>query len=185
MKVLVVIDFQVDFITGELAYNPGADLEGPIYNKIMEYRNNGDLVLFTLDWHDPEDYLNTQEGRRLPIKHCTTAEGRAVFGKVAQFCTEENSFKKPGFGSPELCEYLRELNPEQIEFCGTYVTPCLLSNAVMAKAFCREARIVVDATCTTTPDKDINEKALDVLNNMQIDIINRDKVSKDQVRFYK
>lgn len=184
MRALIVVDYQNDFITGALGYEKAKVLEGPIIDKIEEYRSNGDIVVFTKDCHDPERYMETQEGKRLPVPHCIDEEGRAIFGKVRQYADDSNTFCKPAFGCKELTEFFEDKDIDQFELCGTFITPCLMSNAVTLKTFFPEARIVVDATCTMAFNEEIGEKALDVMENMQMDIINRDKKAKDQMEFY-
>ena len=184
MKALIVVDYQNDFIIGSLGCERAKALEQPIIDKIEAYRKNGDMVVFTKDWHNAETYLQQQEGRRLPVVHCTDEKGRSLYGRVNDYCNDENTVRKDGFGAPDLPAKFAGKNIEEFELCGTFVTPCLMSNAIILKCFFPEARIVVDTKTTMAVDEDIGEKALDVMENMQIDII-RDKKAKDQVDFYK
>ncbi len=68
-KLLVVIDYQNDFVNGALGFKKAEQLEEGIYNKVKEYLNAGDNVIFTYDTHTKE-YLNTREGKNLPVSHC-------------------------------------------------------------------------------------------------------------------
>ena len=174
MKILIVVDYQNDFVTGPLGFEKAKDLEEPIMKKLDEYWARGDMIVFTKDKHDPERYLDTQEGRRLPIPHCIDDEGSAIYGKPAKYCHDLNTVVKDRFGSEDLCArfYFYE-GIESIELVGVVGSMCVLSNAVLLKANYPEARIIVDAECVASPDDDMNEKALDIMENLQIDVINR------------
>ena len=82
MKALIVVDYQNDFVTGSLGFEKAKDLEGPICRKIEEYLARDDLVLFTKDAHDPKAYPDTLEGKHLPVKHCDTEEGMAIYSSM-------------------------------------------------------------------------------------------------------
>ena len=173
-RLLIVVDYQVDFVDGTLGF-PGAEaLAGPIAQRIQEYRENGDDVVFTFDTHDI-DYLETQEGRKLPIAHCIRdTEGWDLYGAVAEAAREEDEFFcKPTFPSLELGQWLEECEYAQVELCGLVSHICVLSNAVMAKAALPEAEIVVDAALTASYDPVLHEKALDVLEGLQVTVLNR------------
>lgn len=173
-RLLIVVDYQVDFVDGTLGF-PGAEaLAGPIAQRIQEYRENGDDVVFTFDTHDI-DYLETQEGRKLPVAHCIRdTEGWDLYGAVAEAAREEDEFFcKPTFPSLELGQWLEECEYAQVELCGLVSHICVLSNAVMAKAALPEAEIVVDAALTASYDPVLHEKALDVLEGLQVTVLNR------------
>lgn len=173
-RLLIVVDYQVDFVDGTLGF-PGAEaLAGPIAQRIQEYRENGDDVVFTFDTHDI-DYLETQEGRKLPVAHCIRdTEGWDLYGAVAEAAREEDEFFcKPTFPSLELGQWLEECEYAQVELCGLVSHICVLSNAVIAKAALPEAEIVVDAALTASYDPVLHEKALDVLEGLQVTVLNR------------
>ena len=175
MKTLVVVDYQNDFVTGPLGFPEAEKLEGPITSKIEEYLANGDMVVFTKDMHDADKYPMTQEGRRLPVPHCVDDKGSAIFGRPAKYCTEENTVVKDRFGSEDLPArlFFYQSQLEQIELCGVVGSMCVLANAVIMKSNYPEVRVVVDAECVASPDREMNEKALDVMENLQIDVLNR------------
>ena len=160
-KLLLVIDYQKDFVDGALGF-PGAEtLDGAIAQKIDAYRAAGDDVAFTLDTHG-EDYLTTQEGRKLPVPHCLAETP----GDMA--------IQKPAFPSLELGNWLRGRSYDQIELVGLVSYICVISNAVIAKAALPEAEIIVDAACTAGPDKELHTKCLDLLEQgLQVTVINR------------
>ena len=174
MKALIVVDYQNDFVDGSLGFEKAKDLEGPICRKIEEYLSRKDLVLFTKDCHDHEKYADTLEGKYLPIEHCSTEKGMGIYGEVAKYADESNTIYKDRFGSEDLCARIRQYEGiESFELCGLVSSICVLSNAVLLRANFPQVPIVIDAQCTAAADESMNAKALDVMQNLQMDIINR------------
>ncbi len=183
-RLLIVVDYQNDFVDGALGFEGAELLEGPIARKIEEYREAGDTICFTYDTHH-KDYLDTQEGRKLPIPHCIEgSEGHDLYGSIASKQEDyDEVFLKPTFGSTALFERLIKrqavamsvgtLPFESIELVGLVSNMCVLSNAVIARAACPDVPIIVDAACTAAPDPAMNEKALDIMEGLQIEVINR------------
>lgn len=172
MKALVVVDYQVDFVDGALGF-PGAEkLEPVILDKIADCRSSGGQVIFTLDTHG-EDYLSTAEGRKLPVPHCIKGTpGHALYGKVAQAVRPEDIvLEKPAFGSLELADLLRRIQPDEVELCGLVTDICVISNAVIAKAALPESRVAVDSRACAAADRAAHENALAVMRGVQIDVI--------------
>ncbi|MGN1004490.1 MAG: cysteine hydrolase family protein [Oscillospiraceae bacterium] len=173
-RLLIVVDYQNDFVCGSLGF-PGAEkLAGPIAERIREYRTAGDEVVFTFDTHEP-GYLDTQEGCKLPVPHCVRdTEGWALYGPVAEVMQDgDTSFRKPTFPSLELGKWLEGRAYDRVELCGLVSNICVLSNAVIAKAALPEAEIIVDANLTASSDPILHEKALDVLAGIQVTVLNR------------
>ena len=174
-KLLLVIDYQKDFVNGSLGF-PGAEgLDGPIAQKIDQYHAAGDDVAFTLDTHG-EHYLTTQEGKRLPVPHCLRgSEGWTLYGESGKSRREGDAvLEKPAFPSLELGTWLREKGYDRVELVGLVSYICVLSNAVVAKAALPEAAIVVDAACTAGPDPTLHKMALDLMEQaLQITVVNR------------
>lgn len=102
-KILVVVDYQKDFVNGSLGFDKAVTLEKGIYQKIKQYKQNSDEIVFTFDTHN-DNYLQTQEGRNLPVPHCLrNTEGWDLYGKIADLCDETSKrFEKITFGSLEL-----------------------------------------------------------------------------------
>ena len=183
-RLLIVVDYQNDFVDGALGFEGAELLDERIARKIDEYREAGDNVCFTLDTHH-KDYLETQEGRKLPVVHCIEGtHGHELYGEVAARIHDTDSvFMKPTFGSAALFERLAKrqavamelgtLPFESIELVGLVSNMCVLSNAVMARAACPDVPIIVDAACTAAPDAAMNEKALDIMEGLQIRVDNR------------
>lgn len=183
-KLLIVVDFQNDFVDGTLGFQGAEELDERIAAKIAEYRKDGNPICFTFDTHK-QNYLQTQEGRKLPIEHCIEGTpGHDLYGRVAA-CQEDMDlvFYKQTFGSSELFERLMRLQRtasgldtlpfESIQLVGLVSNICVLANAVIARTACPEVPIIVDASCTASADTELNEKALDVMESLQIEVINR------------
>ncbi len=175
-KLLIVVDYQNDFVSGSLGFQKALQLEENIVNKIESYRENNEEIVFTFDTHE-ENYLTTQEGLNLPIAHCAKDTwGWQLHGKVANYCTENTkSFYKGSFGSIQLADYLKSKSYESIELVGVVTNICVISNAIIAKTALPETKVIVDASCVASNDESLNDKALDVMQSLQVDIINRNE----------
>ena len=171
-KALVVVDYQIDFVNGALGFAGAELLDALIAGKIEQCRKEGGKVIFTLDTHT-EDYLNTAEGRKLPVPHCIKGtEGHKLFGKVAECMRPEDTvIEKPSFGSLEFIDVLRAENFDEVELCGLVTDICVVSNAVIAKAALPESRVVVDSKACASFDRDKHNAALEVMRSVQVDVI--------------
>ena len=172
MKALVVVDYQVDFVDGALGFAGAELLEPIILDKIEKCRAEGGQVIFTLDTHG-ENYLETAEGKKLPVVHCVDGTaGHKLYGKLANCVTESDIvIKKPSFGSLELADLLKKCGFDEVELCGLVTDICVVSNAVIAKAALPESRVVVDSKACASFDKQAHESALTVMRSVQIDVI--------------
>lgn len=171
-KCLIVVDTQNDFVSGSLGSSEAAAVEGAIAQQIARRRAEGFDIIVTLDTHD-NGYLETQEGRKLPVPHCVKGTpGHALADAVARTVADSDRFiEKPIFGSAELFDLLRAEPYDEIELIGLVTDICVIANAVLAKTACPEAKVRVDARLTagTTPEK--HKAALDVMRSLQIDIV--------------
>ena len=171
-KLLIVVDYQNDFVSGSLGFEQARAIEDAISAKIRAYRAAGDDIVCTLDTHE-DDYLQTQEGRKLPVPHCLHgSEGWQIYGKAARLLEDYPKFEKPVFGSASLFDYLRKIPYASIELCGVVSNICVLSNAVLARTAQPETEILVDAACVASNDPSLNEAALAVLRGLQVAIQN-------------
>lgn len=172
-KCLIVVDYQNDFVFGSLGFERAVELDEKIAEKIKNYHKNGDDVIFTFDTHDA-DYMNSREGKYLPIKHCIQGTlGHALYGKTSESrMTEDRYFEKNTFGSDGLYEYLKKTMYQRIELVGVVTNICVISNAVLAKTAQPETDIVVDVSCVASNDESLNEAALKVMESLQIEIVN-------------
>ncbi len=175
-RYLFVIDYQKDFVDGALGF-PGAEkLDEGIAAKVRAYGPGH--VLYTRDTHC-SDYLQTREGRNLPVTHCVKGTpGWQVYGQTAQALEEVQAaaIDKRSFGmdvtDPAIAAVLPE-TAEQIELVGLVSNICVVSNAVVLQSKYPEAAIVVDAACTDSFDKGLHQKVLDVLEGLQVQVLNR------------
>ena len=172
-NVLVVVDFQNDFVNGSLGFLGAEQLENNICKKIEEYSQ--DTIIFTFDTHTG-DYLDTREGKALPVPHCVEgSNGWQLYGKVQGLCKEKDiCIHKSTFGSLELADHLKKGQYDRVELIGLVSNICVLSNAVIAQAALPGAQIVVDARATGSFDNVLNEKTLDILEGLQVQVINRE-----------
>ena len=170
-KLLIVVDYQNDFVTGSLGFEGARSIASALRQKIESYRSAGQDVVYTLDTHG-EGYLQTQEGKRLPISHCIKgSEGWKLSSEIAGLLQGCTSFCKGTFGSLELAKWLEGQAYDQIELCGVVTNICVLSNAVLLKAALPEAQLVVDARCVASNDDKANEEALDMLQSVQVEVV--------------
>ena len=171
-RLLVVVDYQNDFVDGILGF-AGAEKVAPnIVKLINDFRNNGDEVVFTYDTHD-NDYANTTEGQYLPPAHCIKdSKGWELYPEVAPLLKDAKTFEKPTFGSKELGHFIEQNNFDEIYLCGLVSDICVFSNAIIAKSSASPyAKIKVVRNATSSFDLDMQEKAFDVLKHLHIEII--------------
>ncbi|MBY6915848.1 cysteine hydrolase [Clostridium botulinum] len=175
-KFLVVIDYQNDFVNGALGFKKAESLEDGIYNKVKDYLDNGDKVIFTYDTHY-ENYLNTREGKKLPVPHCYIGtKGHELYGRLEEFKDVKNTFhyNKEAFGiAPKDMIRLSEeigLDIDKIEFVGVVSNMCVISNVVTFQAQYVNAEITVDGSLCASFDDDLHEKALEVMESLQVKV---------------
>ena len=173
-KCLVVVDYQNDFVDGSLGFEDATKLDKPIYDKITEYVKNNEDVYFTLDTHY-ENYLETVEGKKLPITHCIkNTNGHNIYGMVGSLTSvAKEIIEKDTFGSIDLAIILKNEEYEEITFCGLVSNICVFTNAVMAKTMLPNSKIIVDASLVSSNDLNLQNKSFDILENLHIEVINR------------
>lgn len=174
MKILVVIDMQNDFTYGALKNDDAIGIIPAIEDKILSFDGE---VIYTRDTHT-EDYLETQEGRKLPVKHCIIgSEGWEIVKPLEELRQKKNAktIDKPTFGSLELADYVLNLynegNVEEIEFIGVCTDICVISNAMLVKNTIPELTVKVDASCCAGVSKESHETALKAMAACQIEIV--------------
>lgn len=170
MKVLVVVDMQNDFIDGALGTKEAEAIVDNVAKKIEGYDG---LVVYTRDTHKP-DYLKTQEGTKLPVEHCI--EGSDGWEISSKLPVDDDALiiNKPTFGSKELGLFFESLNEresiEEIEVIGLCTDICVISNALLIKAFLPEVPIAVDPSCCAGITPESHETALSAMKMCQIDV---------------
>lgn len=167
-EVLVVVDMQKDFIDGALGTKEAEDIVENVAEKIRSF--DGEII-FTRDTHT-EKYMETQEGRKLPVPHCIRgSEGWQLDQRLKALCTSDcKVFDKPTFGSVELAEYLRKQEPEKITLIGLCTDICVISNAIMLKAFLTETEIAVVESCCAGVTPESHKNALEAMKMCQITV---------------
>lgn len=169
-KLLVVVDMQKDFITGSLGTAEAEAIVPAAVSKIKGWQ--GDTV-YTMDTHG-EDYLTTNEGKRLPVVHCVKGtSGWELDERIKEALDVKGAiaFEKPTFGSPKLAEYVRDGGYDEIELIGICTDICVISNAMLIKAFVPEKQISVDASCCAGVSPESHENALKAMAVCHIDIL--------------
>lgn len=174
-KVLIVVDFQNDFIDGALGFDGAKDVKHEIIKKINDYKAKKHEVIFTKDTH-LIDYMDTEEGKNLPVFHCIEGtSGHDIESDVDKLRdSSDRTFIKYTFPSLELGTYLENKDIDEVELCGLVSNICVLSNAVIAKAALPNAHIIVDNNATKSFDKVLHEKAMDVLEGLHVEVKNRE-----------
>lgn len=176
IKLLVIVDYQNDFVNGALGF-PGAEkLEEPILTAIQNTLAQDGYLLFTRDTH-PKDYLSTREGRHLPIPHCIEeTEGHQLYGRLHAFETDPPYgaafLDKPTFGSPHIGQAAQALcggAPEEIILCGLVTDICVVANAILLHSYFLGATIRVPRNLVGSGNEKAAEAALLVLEGMGID----------------
>lgn len=172
-KYLIVVDMQNDFINGALGTQEAQAIVPKVVEKIKSYSFKGP-VIYTMDTHN-KDYLLTQEGKNLPVPHCIVyTEGWELANEI-KVVKEPLSqvLIKPTFGCKLLAEFLESQADEieEIELVGLCTDICVVSNALLLKAYLPEIPITVDSSCCAgvTPAK--HEAALETMRSCQINVI--------------
>lgn len=173
-KLLIVVDYQKDFVSGSLGFQEAIALEEHIYQTILEFQNANQDILYTFDSHD-ENYMQSQEGKYLPIPHCLkNSEGWKLSGKIDSLLRDQDTrIYKHTFGSLELGNYLRDNPYDEITFVGVVSNICVISNAIIAKAALPEATIIIDEQGIASNDIQLHQKAMDVMKGLQMQIKNK------------
>ena len=174
-RVLLVIDMQNDFICGSLGTKEAEAIVGNVAEKIQEYAKHPDnKIVFTRDTHNADDYLESNEGRHLPVEHCIkgTWGWQIADGLVPNLDQALAKIKIIDKGTFGYVGWVREnFENAKIEIVGLCTDICVVSNALIVKAQYPENDIVIDPRCCagTTPEK--HAETLSVLESCQIEII--------------
>ena len=175
-KYLIVVDMQKDFINGSLGTGEAEKIVGKVKDKIEKAANER-KVFFTMDTHGT-DYLETMEGKILPVSHCVeNTEGWQVVPELLEALKNKgltpNMVRKKTFGSVELANILKGLDEkekiEEIEIIGLCTDICVISNALLLKAFFPEVKIKVDPACCAGVTPASHENAIEAMKMCHID----------------
>lgn len=187
MRFLVVVDMQNDFVTGVLGTEQAQKIGNNVEAKIKEFMEENKRlypdrallwnVRFTQDTHG-EDYLDTQEGRKLPVKHCILGTwGWELIDQILPYAPALNRYDKDTFGCMKLADALRVAYKDElidtIEIVGLCTDICVLNNAALLRAALPNTEIVVDAAACAGVTPETHETALNALEGIQVKVVNR------------
>ncbi|MDD3394064.1 MAG: cysteine hydrolase [Clostridia bacterium] len=168
-NILIVIDMQKDFVDGSLGTKEAQTIVDCVLDKISQYPK--EHIIATRDTHN-ENYLETQEGKNLPVEHCIRGtEGWEFDKRIAAALDGVRVLDKPTFGSVELAEllYQESKNEEiEVELVGLCTDICVVSNAILLKAKMPEMKISVDSSCCAGVTPETHKAALTTLSMCQI-----------------
>lgn len=173
-KILIVVDMQKDFVDGALGTKEAEAIVSNVVKKINEF--DGDIFV-TYDTHY-EEYMNTQEGKNLPVPHCIEgSEGWLLDERVQEALDMKEGYtqiQKITFGSVDLPLILQEeynMDNVQIELIGLCTDICVVSNALILKASFPETAISVDASCCAGVTPESHAAAITTMKMCQVKII--------------
>ena len=168
MKYLIVVDMQNDFVSGSLGSEAAEKTVSGILDKVKGFDGK---IIFTRDTHF-DDYLQTQEGKNLPVSHCIKdTDGWQIVDELSEYA--ETVVDKAAFGSMDLPNVIGEFSDdvEEIQLCGLCTDICVISNAVILKSAFPEAEIVIDSSCCAGVSETSHNTALDAMRALQMKII--------------
>ena len=170
--ILIVVDMQNDFIDGALGTAEAVAIVPKVVEKVRSFKGT---VIFTRDTHG-EHYMQTQEGRNLPVPHCIKGSHGWEVCPALEPLRTGLTIDKPTFGSAELGKVLLELDTKEpvgsITLDGLCTDICVISNAMIAKAFLPEVPVTVDAACCAGVTPESHRNALSAMKMCQVRIEN-------------
>ncbi len=160
MRMTIVIDVQNDFVTGVLG---SEQAQAIVPNLVKKLENIDNELIFTKDTHK-ENYLETVEGKFLPVEHCIkNTPGWEIIPELQKFTKKENVIEKNSFGTTRLPSLLKKY--DEVEFCGLCTDICVLSNVFVVKAFYPDKTIIIDSKCCAGSNEESHQAALLVMKN--------------------
>lgn len=176
LNYLIVVDMQNDFVSGALGTREALEIVPCAADRVETGLRLGEAVIFTRDTHGT-GYLDTQEGKRLPVPHCIQGtDGWQIVPRLAKYAAGRTVLDKPSFGSRTLGELLAEENKRErigkVTLVGLCTDICVISNALLVKAFLPETEVVVDAACCAGVTPQSHKNALEAMKMCQISIEN-------------
>ena len=172
-KLLIVVDMQNDFVDGALGSNEAVSIVPNVVKKIEDF--DGDIIV-TYDTHS-ENYMDTQEGKHLPVPHCIKGTDGWELNIDVRHALDNKTYKaieKPTFGSTELPEYIKaNYDPDEIEIelVGLCTDICVVSNALLLKANFIETKVSVDASCCAGVTPESHNAALTTMKMCQVNVV--------------
>ena len=168
-KALVVIDMQNDFIDGSLGTPEAQAIVLSVSERVKAAVQDGEKLIFTQDTH-PKNYLQTAEGKKLPVEHCIKpSHGWALTSSLIPYAKDAVVLEKPTFGATGLPQHVAGF--DEITVIGLCTDICVISNAMLLKAFLPEAKICVDSKCCAGVTPESHLRALEAMKMCQIDVV--------------
>lgn len=172
-KILLVVDMQKDFVDGALGTKEAKQIVPSVCKKIKDFKGK---IYVTKDTHE-ENYLNTKEGRNLPVKHCIKGTAGWNLDKEVKKALEGKNYveiEKTSFGSIDLPDIIKNdinFESDEIEIVGLCTDICVVSNALILKAHFPENEIKVYSDCCAGVTVESHKAALETMKMCQIDVI--------------
>ena len=185
MKLLVCVDMQDDFINGSLGSEHCQKIVPNVVKKVKDHLMSGGCVMFTKDTHE-DNYLKTREGKHLQVEHCIKGTlGHQLLPDLLSFpiskefrkqCFVVEKLNRFGLIGYDLMKNSDHFN--ELEFIGVATNICVISCAVSFQNLIPNAEITIDASCCASFDPVLHEKALDVMEGLQMNVINRESCNQ-------
>ena len=174
MNILIVVDMQNDFVSGALGTPEARQIVPAAAEQVAAGIRRGERIFFTRDTHGA-DYLHTQEGRNLPVPHCIRGtEGWEIVEQLRPASAGQTILDKPAFGSAELGRLLAKENErepiEKVTLIGLCTDICVISNALLVKAYLPEAEVAGDGGCCAGGPPGRHRAALAAMKSCQITV---------------
>lgn len=166
---LVVIDMQKDFVNGSLGTKEAQNIIDNVVSLITKHKGP---IAYTLDTHQ-DNYLETSEGKKLPVRHCIKGEeGHELIDELQLLLKDARCFEKPTFGSVELARAIADdATIKKVELAGVCTDICVVSNALLIKAMRPDLEINVHASCCAGTTDSRHKSALETMSSCQIEVI--------------
>ena len=170
VKTLIVVDMQYDFVTGSLGTTEAQQIVPTVKEILREANERGDRIYFTQDTH-AENYLETQEGKYLPIPHCVAGtSGWNIIEEISGYITPENTYTKRTFGSLKLTHNASFADMDEIILVGVCTDICVISNALILKAAFPEVPITIYENACAGTTSEAHEAALQTAKSCQVNV---------------
>lgn len=177
-NMLVVVDYQNDFVDGALGFETAKNIDGGIARLVREAAERGDIIVCTYDTHN-KNYLNTREGRHLPVPHCIEGtQGWELYGETNQAVREAGGkvihlrkYDCFGVDPRQMLDIMPEEEPAVITFVGLVTNMCVMANVCTFQARYPNAQIRVVADLVDSFDPARHNDAIKVMESMQMEII--------------
>lgn len=171
MHILVVVDMQNDFVSGSLGSANAVSIVNRVVDEVKSF--DGEVV-FTRDTHD-KDYLSTEEGKCLSVEHCINGtDGHSIIGELKPFVKGNKVFDKETFGSVRLAEYIynksKQCKIDSITLCGLCTDICVISNALLIKAYVPNIPIIVKKDLCAGTSENAHDSAIAVMQSCLVHI---------------